>query len=467
MPARAAQILNQQGLTGNIELTERIAESLYKAGFYEKAGDLYEKMGSNERALSAYKKGKAFRAAVELARAVYPQEVVKLEEMWGDHLVAQKQMDGAINHYIESGKSFKAVEAAIAAKQWKKATSIVDSLQPPEAGKPYFLQLAQHFEETQDYALAEKYYVAAEKPQVAVDMYTKAGKWEKAHNLATSYMSREEVAFLYISQAKEMETKGKLKEAEKLYLTVNEPDLAINMYKTHKQYDHMIRLVTAYHKDLLGETHLYLGRTLEAEGNLKGAEHHFLEAGDWKSCVNMWCANNLFEEGYRVGKAYGGPTSAKQVAYLWARSLGGESAVKLLTKFSLLSPAIDYATENGAFDFAFELSRFSTDKTKLADVHYKHAMFLEDEGKFKEAEQSFVLAGKPKEAILMYIHNEDWEEALRVAEGYEPESVGEVLIGRAKVCFERNDFPKGESLLLRAQRPELAIKFYKDKGMWD
>ena len=48
----------------------------------------------------------------------------------------------------------------------------------------------------------------------------------------------------------------------------------------------------------------------------------------------------------QVSKAHGGPSASKQVAYLWAKSLGGDSAVKLLTKFGLLEAAIDYATEN-------------------------------------------------------------------------------------------------------------------------
>jgi intraflagellar transport protein 172 len=313
--------------------------------------------------------------------------------------------------------------------------------------------------------MAEKYFALAGRPQDAVDMYTKANKWEKAHALATSYMSSEEVAFLYVSQAREMEADGKLKEAEKLYLTVGEPDLAINMYKNHKHYDHMIRLVTAYHKDLLVETHLYLGKTLETEGNFKQAEHHYIEGKDWKAAINMYCANNSYEDAYRVAKSFGGPNSAKQVAYLWARSLGGESAVKLLTKFGLLEAAIDFATENGAFEFAFELSRFA-DKFKLADVHYKHAMYLEDEGKFKEAENAFILASKPKEAILMYIHNENWEAALSVADTYDPSSVPEVLIGQAKASFDRKEYASAETLLLRAQRPDLAIKFYKDNGLW-
>ncbi|KAI8804484.1 hypothetical protein BJ742DRAFT_824622 [Cladochytrium replicatum] len=466
MPGRAAFLLNSQAsLGGNTELTEKIATAAFNSGLFEKAGELYERLGNSDRALDSYKRGKAFRAAVELSRTAYPHQVVSLEEQWGDYLVSQKQMDAAINHFIEAGQSVKAIESAIAAKQWKKAVGIVDSFQPPEKGKPYFLQLAQHFREAGELANAEKYYVLAGKPNDAVEMYTTSKKWEKAHALASSFMSQEEVAILYISQARELEAQGNLKEAERLYLTVGEPDLAINMYRQHKHYDHMIRLVTAHHKDLLLETHLYLAKTLETDGNLKQSEHHYIEGKDWKSAINMYCANSMYEEAYRIGKAYGGPNSAKQVAYLWARSLGGESAVKLLTKFGLLDAAIDFATENGHFDFAFELSRFA-DKAKLADVHYKHAMFLEDDGKFKEAEAAFILAGKPKEAILMYMHNESWDEALSIAETYDPGSVPEVLVGQAKATFEAKDFARGETLLLRAQRPDIAVRFYKDAGMW-
>ena len=42
-----------------------------------------------------------------------------------------------------------------------------------------------------------------------------------------------------------------------------------------------------------------------------------------------------------------------------------------------------------AFDFAFELSRIAM-KNKLPDIHLKHAMYLEDEGRFQDAEAKFV-----------------------------------------------------------------------------
>lgn len=43
-------------------------------------------------------------------------------------------------------------------------------------------------------------------------------------------------------------------------MTVEEPDLAISMFKKHKLYDDMIRLVGKHHPDLLSDTHLHLGK---------------------------------------------------------------------------------------------------------------------------------------------------------------------------------------------------------------
>ena len=78
-------------------------------------------------------------------------------------------------------------------------------------------------------------------------------------------MGKAEITLLYVNQAQKFEAQGRLKESEKLYLTVNEPDLAINMYKKHKLYDHMIRLVASFHKDYLQQTHLHLAQQLETE----------------------------------------------------------------------------------------------------------------------------------------------------------------------------------------------------------
>lgn len=101
-------------------------------GLAFQAGELFEKLGRNESAIEyyckahCYQKGvfifspryiisifiiqlfkiQFFYLAVELARNVMPQNVVKLEEEWGNYLVTQKRYDSAINHFIESGLVF-------------------------------------------------------------------------------------------------------------------------------------------------------------------------------------------------------------------------------------------------------------------------------------------------------------------------------------------------------------------------
>jgi intraflagellar transport protein 172 len=59
------------------------------------------------------------------------------------------------------------------------------------------------------------------------------------------------------------------------------------------------------------------------------------------------------------------------------------------------------------------------------------------------------------------VHNKDWDNAQRVAEQYDPSLTADVLIGQAKLAFDEKNYPKAETFLLRAQRPELAIKLYK------
>lgn len=48
-------------------------------------------------------------------------------------------------------------------------------------------------------------------------------------------MESDEVHSLYVAKAEDLENEGRLKEAERLYVLVNESDLAISMYNKHKQ----------------------------------------------------------------------------------------------------------------------------------------------------------------------------------------------------------------------------------------
>lgn len=76
--------------------------------------------------------------------------------------MSQKQIDMAINHYIEAKVYQKAIEAALSARQFTKALQLVDAIDSEgNSARPYYKQLARHYDESRQYDLAERCYIAA------------------------------------------------------------------------------------------------------------------------------------------------------------------------------------------------------------------------------------------------------------------------------------------------------------------
>lgn len=78
---------------------------------------------------------------------------------------------------------------------------------------------------------------------------------------------------------------------------------------------------------------------LEAEGRLQEAEYHYLQAKDWKTTVNMYRVNDMWEEAYRVTIT---PTRAGVGFCLWdpAGSCFVSVQCKLRT-FGVQHPALE------------------------------------------------------------------------------------------------------------------------------
>ena len=96
--------------TKNRTPRQQVAGALQVAGLSSAAGDLFDLIQLPQKALLAYTTAHNYRRALEVARTALPKEVVRLEEAWGDYLMGQKQMDSAINHYIEAGCAERAIQ---------------------------------------------------------------------------------------------------------------------------------------------------------------------------------------------------------------------------------------------------------------------------------------------------------------------------------------------------------------------
>jgi len=94
---------------------------------------------------------------------------------------------------------------------------------------------------------------------------------------------------------------------------------------------------------------------------------------------------------------------------------------------NLVDAVIEYLSSRNEFDEAFKMAKQNA-KHKISDVHLKYAYFLEDEKRYKEAEENFIKAAKPNEAINMYEHLGDFHSALSVARSSEPSAVPTILM---------------------------------------
>ncbi|CUG89196.1 WD40 repeat-containing protein, putative [Bodo saltans] len=468
-PARAANVVNVNGVKPEQQQLEAIAAALFKAQIFEKAGDFFEKLNMNERALDAYKRGHVYSRAVEYAKRVFPDRVVSLEDSWGDHLVQQKQVDQAINHYIEAHQYLKAVQAAIGSRQWSKAATILENQCAGisnDATVRAYRQFAQHYEESRQLGDAEKFYIKAGAINEAVEMYNRNGMSDHMYRVAQRHLSQAQITELFVAQAKLLESRGDYANAERIFLKINEPDQAIVMYKKARDYTNMIRLVAAYRPDFLAKTHLALAGQFEKEGNFKLAEQHFVSGKDWGRAVNMYRDKDMWEDAVRVAKVHGGANAAKQVVLSRAMAVEAEEGVRLLLKFSLVDAGIDAALEGQKFDIALQWAHLAL-PAKLPYVYLKHAMYFEDQGDFRMAEDAFVKSGKPRESIDMYIHQHEFDSAMRVAENHDPSAIPTVCIAHARVCFQAGNHRDAETLLLRANSPDLLLKFYREARMFN
>lgn len=76
LPGRAAQVvMSVHNVSWDPALMDSILASLAKAGLYERAGEMYENMGRSTEAMQSYRRGHAYRKAIDLARREFPAEV--------------------------------------------------------------------------------------------------------------------------------------------------------------------------------------------------------------------------------------------------------------------------------------------------------------------------------------------------------------------------------------------------------
>ena len=419
-PQLAADILLNNEETSNPQLLAHVAEALVKNSRYDVAGQIYEKLGRADSALDSYRKGHAYYKALELAKAANPDEVVAIEREWADYLVSQGQNDAATSHYVESGDYSLALNCSLRAQQWQQAADILRSVASSPTLRDdlrlQYLRVGRHFAAQNDAQTAEDLFLTVDAHSDLIEMYLTMGRVDDALRHAKRQMKASDMEKLFIKIAKKNEKKAVTRPiAEKIYLAIKKPELAIEMYTNCNETENVVRLSSQYGAD---KSQLaQMAAQAERDGNLQAAESCYIRAGQWEKALFMYRQEKKWPDAMRIAKQHGNSTSEIQIAINWAKDIGGVAGIQKLQQLNLVDQALLYCCENGITEFASLIMSTvkNLSRNTLQQAHLKFGCSLEAQNRFAEAETHYIAADQPREAVEMYTHNKMWSDAQRVA----------------------------------------------------
>ncbi|KIH55309.1 tetratricopeptide repeat protein, partial [Ancylostoma duodenale] len=324
---------------------------------FKEAEKIYLEQNAVEEAIEMYQSLHKWDEALELAKATNYSGYEQLKASYYRALFDTGQDAKAAELKIADGDVSGAVHLYMKAKQPVQALST--ALTDPTLANDHqlMLSIASQLMQSQIYDKAGELYEHMKDFEKALECYINGKAFNKAIQLSEEFLGKEETFALYEAKAEELEQQGRYADAEQLFVSIGMSNRAVLMYRNADRNDDVIRLVEKYHGEHLQDTHKRLGMEHEERGDLRLAEEEYLKAGDVKAAINMYREKEMWTDAYRLARTEGGEQEQKQVALLWAKSLGGEAGVKLLNKYGMLNEAIDHFSEIGTFDFAFELAR--------------------------------------------------------------------------------------------------------------
>lgn len=78
------------------------------------------------------------------------------------------------------------------------------AVQDVGVAREYFKRIATHYEQLRTYDEAERYFIKADMAREAVEMYSRAGKWDAAHKVAMGYLTDKEIHVSQIKQCSQL-----------------------------------------------------------------------------------------------------------------------------------------------------------------------------------------------------------------------------------------------------------------------
>lgn len=538
-------------------LAKQLNKQLIELGQFVWAAKVNERiLKERNDALDLYLRGSDFESAISIAIDVEPLEKVNaMRETHANYLldkyrcrkISKREASKAIDRLLEAGKNRRALEVASELADYKRAHSILTSVElnltqnenesEKKRSKELSKLIGDKLASGDEFELAMEAYKVGKNYEKMIELCLSRAKFVEAFRISVELLhegDKSKALEDFTLLAKQLAKDGKIQDSEEIYLKLlNKPNEAIKLEKELKNYERVLELVERYEPDQLESQLLLIARELESEGKLDQAERYMLRISEieWTNVVRMYRLAGRWDQAFRVASQHCASDRDPlliQLAYLWAKSCSDlKSAQKILFELKLFNPVLDLCCENRNFKFALDLCdnlsmneldekiKENVDIQKISNMKgqiiSRQAAFLEQQNKFNEAEHLLVENGLLNDAVKMHMDNERYQDAIRVIEqemanssahgssepsgqssesrlvallndtliecarrissdvstGYKVSAQVNGTLGEINTSLgDQSKLTLAQKMFLRAQRPDLAVQMYQDRGLW-
>ena len=193
-----------------------------------------------------------------------------------------------------------------------------------------------------------------------------------------------------------------------------------------------------------------------------------------QSATRIQCELGMFEEAVQLCKRCGNTEILVQVVIAWltAQPNQFQNIAQQLARMQKLEQTIQGALDKKMFDVSMQLAEYCEDPDQMKkDIWYRQGKIFQAELKYQEAEHAFMTAGKPMDALQMYISCKKWADAEKVVNNMpmgdnKDKAVKMIKLGRAQAMVQEGRYKEAETIYAEMGDIETMVTLYKEKQMY-
>ncbi|KEP60146.1 UNVERIFIED_CONTAM: intraflagellar transport protein 172, putative [Hammondia hammondi] len=411
-------------------VVEEIAQSLEEKGKLAEAEQAYASINEFDEIIALLRRHGRIDELLQRVSLYRPELVEEMHRELGEEMEASGNFKAAEQLYIRGGLWRLAVEMYRQRRKWSDAVRVARA-EGKEAYKEVVKLLARQAVAEKGTAAACQLLLQHDLPEDAVEVALDAGDFSLSFKIAEE-SAKHMLETVNLRQAAVSEEKGDFSSAERHFVLAGKASEAIEMYKHLKDWTSAIRVASAHAPNAVPEILVSQAKALANEGDMKGAEALYVEAGRADLAVAMYLSHRMKVEAVAASREHcpqllpelvkktaceGEPRNAAEVIEL---ANAYEAAGEVDAAIDICCRATSSVVPDG-----FLLKKIWFTAVKLAEAKAAHRVkevsgevarkTLDFSGPSLEVARLFQAGSSPAEAVKCLVACEEWEKAREVA----------------------------------------------------